>query len=301
MQQYVGVAGLGLMGSGIASRLDQAGMLRAVYNRTKKNLDASKNVIWAKSPQDLADSCEIVLTCVTDYKAVRGVLFGDRTKPGIASSKRAGLVVIDASTISPRESEECAQELREHGIDMLSSPVMGGPAAAKEGKLVPMISGSMAAYEKAKPVIAAIGSRHFYIGAKNGDANVLKLALNLNIALIAVAVSEGINLVKASGLDPAHFINVLNSTYFKTGLSEGKGPKMVAWDFSPSFHLKNMLKDISLAVGAARDAGVSIPNAALAEQMFRAANNSGYSDLDYTSVCAFLSQINGLGKNDNKD
>jgi 3-hydroxyisobutyrate dehydrogenase len=132
------------------------------------------------------------------------------------------------------------------------------------------------------------------VGDKKGSANAIKLALNLNIALIASAVSEGITLVKRLGVDPLIFIEILNSTYFKTGLSEKKGPKMVKNDYSPTFHLKNMLKDLELAISTAQSNGIALPNTAIAQQLFRAANNSGFSDEDYTSICAFLAKINGF-------
>jgi 3-hydroxyisobutyrate dehydrogenase len=178
---------------------------------------------------------------------------------------------------------------------MLGMPVMGGPAAAEAGELVPMVAGSRQAFEKVKKVIEKLG-KTFYIGEKDGSANAIKLALNLNIALVASAVSEGILLAEGSGINPSIFVEVLNSTYFKTGLSEKKGPKMIKNDFSPSFHLKNMLKDLALATDTARAAGITLPQTALAEQIFRAASDSGFSDQDYTSVCAFLAKMNKMEK-----
>jgi 3-hydroxyisobutyrate dehydrogenase-like beta-hydroxyacid dehydrogenase len=176
---------------------------------------------------------------------------------------------------------------------MLGIPLMGGPAAAEAGDLVPIVSGSRQTFDKVRQVIENLG-RTFYIGEIDGSANAIKLALNLNIALIATAVSEGITLVRRAGIDPSIFIEILNSTYFKTGLSEKKGPKMVKNDFSPSFHLRNMLKDLELATSTAQGTGIALPQTTLAQQMFRAANNMGFSDQDYTSICAFLAKINGV-------
>nr|MDQ3969924.1 NAD(P)-dependent oxidoreductase [Thermoproteota archaeon] len=166
-------------------------------------------------------------------------------------------------------------------------------AAAEAGDLVPIVAGSKQAFEKVRQVIEKLG-RTFYVGERDGSASAIKLALNLNIALVASAVSEGITLVRRAGIDPSIFIEILNSTYFKTGLSEKKGPKMVKNDFSPTFHLKNMLKDLELATSTAQETGVTLPQTALAQQTFRAANNMGFSDQDYTSICAFLAKINGL-------
>jgi len=289
----VGVAGLGLMGSGIAARLASTGHEVSVYNRSQAKAEQfSKRAKIAPSPKELASTCDFVITVVTDYSAVQQVLLG---QDGIVKSGNSRLVVADASTISPMQSYDCAKALRRAGIEMLGMPVMGGPAAAESGELVPMVAGSKQAFEKALPVIEKLG-RPFYISDKDGSANAMKLALNLNIALIASAVSEGITLVRGSGIDPSIFIQILNSTYFKTGLSEKKGPKMISGDFTPSFHLKNMLKDLELATNTAQAEGITIPQTALAQQIYRAANNSGFSDKDYTAICAFLSKINGMEK-----
>jgi 3-hydroxyisobutyrate dehydrogenase len=289
----VGTAGLGLMGSGITTRLIDTGHSVSVYNRTRSKAEQFSNrATVALSPRELADGCDLVITVVTDFDAVKDLLF---ERNGVIESSNHNLVVADASTISPSQSEHCAQRLRDAGIEMLGMPVMGGPAAAKAGDLVPIVAGSRETFDKVRHVIEKLG-RTFYVGEKNGSANAIKLALNLNIALVASAVSEGITLVRRQGIDPLVFIEILNSTYFKTGLSEKKGPKMVKNDFSPTFHLKNMLKDLELAITTAQDTGVTLPNTALAQQLFRAANNTGFSDQDYTSICAFLAKINGLEK-----
>lgn len=289
----VGVAGLGLMGSGIATRLVNTGHTVSVYNRSsEKTKHFSKSATIMSSPKELGDNCDFVVTVVTDFEAVKEVLLG---KDGIIKSGNRHLIVADVSTISPSQSEHCAQALRKAGIEMLGMPVMGGPAAAETGDLVPMVAGHRQAFEKTKQVIEKLG-RTFYVGERDGSANAIKLALNLNIALVAIAVSEGITLVRGFGTDPAIFVQILNSTYFKTGLSEKKGPKMIKNDFTPSFHLKNMLKDLELAMATAQPAGITLPQTALAQQIFRAANNSGFSDQDYTSICAFLAKINGMEK-----
>ena len=287
----VGIAGLGLMGGAIATRLINMGLTVSVYNRTRSKAEQFSNKAdVALSPRELADNCDFVITVVTDFDAVKDVLLGSN---GVTRSSNRDLVVADASTISPPQSEYCAQLLHNVGIEMLGMPVMGGPAAAEAGDLVPMVAGSRQAFDKVRGVIEKLG-RTFYVGEKFGSANAIKLALNLNIALIATAISEGITLVRRAGIDPSIFIEVLNSTYFKTGLSEKKGPKMVNNDFSPTFHLKNMLKDLELAISTSQGMGITLPNTAIAQQLFRAANNIGFSDQDYTSIYAFLAKINGL-------
>ncbi len=290
----IGVAGLGLMGSGMATRLIRTGNRICVYNRDRSKAERfSGNADLASTPAELADRCDFVIVAVTDIHAVKDVLLGDS---GVVKSENRDLIVADTSTISPSQSSQCASSLRSRGIEMLGMPVMGGPALAESGELVPMVAGDRESFDKVRAVIELIGKPVFYIGATDGAANVIKLALNLNIALVGSAVSEGITLVKSSGIDPSLFLQVLNSTYFKTGLSEKKGPKMIDGDFQPTFHLKNMLKDLELAATTAQERKISLPQTILAQQIFRAANNSGFSEMDYTAISAFLAKINGMDK-----
>jgi 3-hydroxyisobutyrate dehydrogenase len=292
----VGVIGLGLMGSQIASRLINTGHVVSVYNRdtTKTKPFERIDAKIATSPKELAQICDFIIICVTDFEAILQVSFGTE---GIITSNRKCLIVGNLSTISPKESKYCADLFRKNQIEMLEMPMMGGPAAAEKGELVSIIAGKKEVFEEVKPIIEKMARSVYYMGSVDGNANAVKLALNLNIALIASAISEGITLVKASGIDPQIFIEILNSTYFKTGLSETKGPKMVKNNFEPSFHLKNMLKDLELVTTAAQSIGIFLPAATIVQQIYRAANNSGFSQQDYTAVSAFLERINGM---DNK-
>jgi 3-hydroxyisobutyrate dehydrogenase len=260
----VGVIGLGMMGSHMAIRLLNTGHKINVYNRdiVKAKPFAKTSASVLKTPRDIALNCDFILICITNFDAVKEVCFG---KNGIVTADRKQLIIADSSTISPEQSKYCAEGLRQKEIDYI-------------GKL-------------AKSV--------FYIGEDAGSANVVKLALNLNIALIAGALSEGITLVKAASINPEIFIKIINSTYFKTGLSENKGPRMIKDDFQPSFHLKNMLKDLELSISTSQSVGVSLPLTSLTQQIYRAANNMGYSDLDYSAISAFMATINGMNtKND---
>jgi 3-hydroxyisobutyrate dehydrogenase len=259
---------------------------------TKTKPFAKLSTKIANTPKELAENCEFVIICVTNFEAVKEVCFGAR---GIGTATNCkNLIVADSSTISPQESKYNAQVFRKMEIEMLGMPLMGGPDAAKRGELVSIITGNRQAFEKTEQIIQKIARSVFYIGNVDGSANAIKLALNLNIALIAGAISEGITLVRESGINPEIFIKILNSTYFKTGLSETKGPKMVKNSFAPTFHLKNMLKDLELVTNTAQYIGLSLPITTITQQLYRAANNIGFSEDDYTSILAFLERINGI-------
>lgn len=288
----IGLIGTGVMGGAIARRLLKSGQKLTVYNRTRAKAEPLKalGAEIADTPMEVAKNSDLIITVVKDAKALEQVTFAEH---GIIHGKRDGLVLADVSTIDPASSRAIARRLGTEGITMLDTPVMGGPQFAEDGILVVMVGGRKEAYEKYKDVFDTIGSRTFYLG-ENGNAHAMKLTLNLQIAMIALALSEGITLAKSAGLDPKQFLEILNSTYFKTGMSERKGPKMVKDNFETTFALQMMMKDLHAINEAAGEFGVALPMASLAEQIYRAADNSGFGGLDYTGILAFLEKINGL-------
>jgi 3-hydroxyisobutyrate dehydrogenase-like beta-hydroxyacid dehydrogenase len=289
----VGLVGTGLMGSEIANRLLEVGHELYVHNRTKnKTSKIIKNGgKWIGSPKELGNRCSFALVCVTDGTAFKQVCLGN---DGLIHSVNKELVIGNLSTISPEESIECATILRKNGIRSFQMPVMGGPDVARKGDLVAILSGDKNSIDKNMEVIENIARSIFYIGKIDGAANYVKLALNMNIALIGIALSESILYVRKAGIDPRIFIEIFNSTHFKTSLSERKGPKMIKNDFEPRFHLKNMLKDLQLLLASMKPLNVSLPFSVLAEQMYQAAGNRGYLELDYTAILAFLQDFNGM-------
>jgi 3-hydroxyisobutyrate dehydrogenase len=292
MSARVGLIGTGLMGKAIATRLLKSGYKVTVYNRTKEKVESLKalGAVIADTPMQVAKNSDLVMTVVKDAAAVEQVAFGEK---GIVHGKHDGLALADVSTINPVSSRAIAKRLKENGITMLDTPVMGGPRLAEQGTLVLMIGGSKETYEKYKKVFDTVGNKSFYLG-ENGSAHAMKLALNLQIAMNALALSEGITLSKGAGLNPELFLQILNSTYFKTGMSENKGPKMIKDDFEATFALQMMMKDLSTINEAARAFNVTLPMVSLAEQLYRAAANSNFGDLDYTGILAFLQKINGI-------
>jgi 3-hydroxyisobutyrate dehydrogenase len=140
------------------------------------------------------------------------------------------------------------------------------------------------------------------LGSDHRTASAAKLAININIALIALALAEGLVFARGTGVDAGTFVRILNSTYFKTGISENKGPKIVNDDYTASFHLMNMVKDLDLALRTAYTIGLTLPTAASAEAVYRASEAFGLSMKDYTSVASYILKLNGFNtfQNDGK-
>jgi len=289
----IGIIGTGLMGSAIAERLIERGFTVFVHNRTKQRSDSlvRKGGIRIGNPLELGKKCNYVIISVTDGNAVKEILFGNN---GLIYSNNNQLSIIDTSTVLPEDSIYCANLMKRKGYAMIQAPIMGGPDATRKGDVISIVSGDKKIMEKCRRILTNFSKKIFYAGHHDGAANYLKLGLNLNIALIAISLSESIIFIKKSKTDPAVFLDILNSTYFKTGLSEVKGPKMIRNNFEPKFFLKNMLKDVQLLNECAKRNNASLSFSSLAEQYFRMAANRGYSELDYTAILKLFGEFNNL-------
>jgi 3-hydroxyisobutyrate dehydrogenase len=274
-------------------RLLNEGFIVNVYNRTiskSKPLEKKGAKIF-NTPKEIANNSDLIIICVTNFEAVNSICF---QKNGIQETENTNVIVSDFSTLSPKDSIYCYRKFREMNLSMLSIPVMGGPSAALEGHLIPIVCGDEVLFEKIKNILEKIGNPVFYIGNREGSATAVKLALNLNIGLLAMALSEGLLLSGKYDIDPSLYLKIFNSTNFKTAMSENKGPKMINDDFNPSFHLKNMKKDLGLVIEAAQDKDLSLPVTNLTFQLYNYAAKSVFSHLDYTSIYKFLKKLNSL-------
>jgi 3-hydroxyisobutyrate dehydrogenase len=292
----IGIVGTGLMGSQIALRLAHKGHKVTVFNRDKpkaeklRSANSSITLDVANQPSDIGSNCDIALICVKDYEAVSNVSF---EKGGLMESPKADLVVIQCSTIAPDESRKIADLYSSKGIRMISVPILGGISAAESGELVLIAAGNRTDYDQSESILKDISKQVFYIGSDHSTASILKLAVNINISLIALALAEGLVFVKGNNIDPNIFVEIFNSTYFKTGISENKGPKIASDDYTTSFHLMNMVKDLNLALRTAHSAGLILPASTSAHTVYRASEVFGLSNMDYTSVASFLLKLNG--------
>ena len=286
----VGIIGTGMLGEAVGLHLLNSNYTVTVFNRTKdkteKLVDAGATL--AESSKEVAENSDLVITVVRDADAVSQVAFGEN---GIISGKHDGLVIADMSTINPNSAKEISQKFESSGVEFLEIPVMGGPNVAIDGKLVMMISGKKEIFEKCKEVFATIAEQTYFLG-DTGTAHSIKLAMNLQIAMLALSLSEGITLTRKAGFDPEVFLKILNSTYFKTGMSEKKAYKMIQDSYSPTFTLENLKKDLDTINDAAKSFGANLPMAERADEVYQNAIEAGFSDIDYTGILAYLKKIN---------
>ena len=288
----IGIIGMGMLGNAVALHLLDSGFEVTVYNRTKeKTMQArEKGAKVVTSPKEIAENSELIITIVKDAAAVKEISF---EKDGIIEGKHEKLIVADMSTIDPTESKNISRKFQEHNIHKLDIPVMGGPNVAITGNLVMMVSGNKESFDRCKNVFEKIANKVFFLG-ESGVAHSVKLAMNLQITMLALALSEGIILMKKANVDPKIFLEILNSTYFKTGMSEKKAFKMIENKFDATFTLSNLKKDISTITSAAKSLGIELPMIKKAEQVYENAVKEGFGEIDYTGIIEYIKKINNL-------
>jgi len=290
----IGLIGTGMLGNAVGLHLLESGYKLAVFNRTKSKTEElsehGANIL--ESPKEVAKKSDLIFTIVKDTNAVKEVSFA---KNGIVEGKHDNLIIADMSTINPNASREIAKQYNQHGITMLDIPVMGGPTVAINGKLVLMASGDKTAFEKHKKIFETIANKTFFLG-ENGTAHAVKLSMNLQISMLALALSEGITLARGAGIEPEVFLSILNSTYFKTGMSENKAYKMINDEFSPTFTLSNLKKDLDTINEAAKEFGLYLPMTTKANEIYKKAVDEGFGELDYTGILAYLKKAAKLAE-----
>ncbi|MDH3793907.1 MAG: NAD(P)-dependent oxidoreductase [Nitrosopumilus sp.] len=292
--EKIGIIGLGMLGNAVALHLIDSGFEVTVYNRTKeKALQLKeKGAKILASPKEIAENSELVIIIVKDANAVKQISF---EKNGIVEGNHEKLIVADMSTIDPLESKKISKKFLESKINKLDIPVMGGPNVAITGELVMMASGNKESFDYCKNILDTIASKVFFLG-DNGVAHSVKLAMNLQITMLALALSEGIMFVKKSNVDPKIFLEILNSTYFKTGMSEKKAYKMIEGKYDTTFTLTNLKKDITTIINTAKTLGIKLPMISKAEEMYENAIKEGFGDTDYTGIIEYLKKINKENK-----
>jgi len=288
----VGFVGLGAMGGRIAKRLLAAGYPVRGTNRTKAkgtSLVVDHGLIWCDTPREAAEGADVVISMVTDDTALEGVTAGT---DGILAGLRANSVYIDMSTVSPAKSREVAERVRAAGAEMLDAPVSGSLPSAEDGTLTIMVGGGEATFALVEPILQELGSSVTRIG-DNGQALLMKLAVNISLAEQMLAFSEGVLLAERGGIDVALAVDVLTKSAIGSPMLKTRGSFILELPEQALFDVELMSKDLHLALEAAAALRVPVPNAAVANQLFTAASAMGYADRDMAVVYQVLAEMAG--------
>jgi len=284
----VAFLGMGIMGRPMAVNLVKAGHEVTIWNRTPGNdVEGART---ASSPSDAARGVEVVWMCVSDTKAVENVLFGPG---GVEEALADGMTIADSSTISPSATLRFAERVKARGVAYVDTPVTGSKIAAEGGSLIFMAGGDEAALAHLDPLFKAMGKQVFHMG-ETSKGQATKLAMNLQIALIYEGFAEALTLATKLGVDIARLMPLVQASMVRSGVVDYKAPFVLKRDFSPNFPLRLMLKDIHLALDAAKESRVRLPGLEAVEQVYDLAAEEGHQDLDYAATLTLLEKWAGI-------
>ena len=278
----VAFIGLGAMGSRMAMILLAAGHKLRVYNRDKAKSKpfADKGIEVCDSPAAAVKGAEFVCSIVSDDIATREVMMG---AAGVISAAAAGTIILDSSTNTPAMSREAAKAAAAKGIIYLDAPVSGSLAQAQGKELVILVGGDKAAFDKAQPVLLAMGRMVRRIGDTGAGAT-LKLINNMLTATLTAALGEAAQVAEAANLDRDAAMEVLNEGAAGSRAMKTKLPKMFKRDFSPQFQLELMDKDLRYFLALAQEQDRPAPIASLVRSQYQAARRAQLGKLDSCAV-----------------
>lgn len=273
----IGFIGIGVMGGPMALNLMRAGYELTVYSRTKAKCEAvlAAGARWADSPAACAAGQDAALTMVGYPRDVEQVYFG---ADGILEVVQPGMLLIDLTTTSPELAKRIFAAAKERGADALDAPVSGGDTGAKAGTLAIMVGGEEPAFERAKPILEAMGKNVVYEGPA-GSGQHTKMANQIAIAGAVSGVCEAIAYGRAQGLDLERMLATIGSGAAGSWQMTGNGPKMVSGDFAPGFYIKHFIKDMAIASEEAKKTGLSLEMLDGVLGMYRALEERGLGDL----------------------
>lgn len=290
----LGFLGLGIMGYPMARNLLKAGHEVALWSNTRAKADKlaaemGQNASVCATPAQVAAQAECVFLCVGDTAMSEAVILG---QDGLMSGGKKGLVIVDASTVSPTTSRKVHAALAEAGIDFLGAPCTGSKAGAEGATLTFMIGGEQTVFERTRPYFEAMGKKLYFCGGPGMGLHA-KLSQNLILSNILQAFNEGLVLSTKAGVDPSLMLDILNNSAAKCGLIEYKAPFVLRRDFEPNFSVKWMHKDIGLMLDSGQELSVPLPVTALTRQMFQTAMSMGHAEEDICSTIKVLESITG--------
>jgi 3-hydroxyisobutyrate dehydrogenase len=278
----VAFIGLGAMGARMAMNLHAAGHELRVYNRDRGKTKpfADKGIAVCATPAEAAAGAEFVCSIVSDDVATREVMLGES---GVLSAAAQGLIICDSSTNTAAMAREVAFEAKSRGVFYLDAPVSGSLAQAQGKELVILVGGDKAAFDKAQPVLAAMGRMVRRIGGSGAGAT-LKLINNMISASLTATLGEAALAAEAANLDRDAVLEILAEGAAGCRLTKTKLPKIFKRDFTPQFQLELMDKDLRYFLALAQEVDRPAPIAALVRSQYQAARRAQLGKLDSCAV-----------------
>ncbi len=296
MAERIGFIGLGLMGRPMAHHLLNAGYSLTVFNRSRPAIDelASAGARSADSPREVAEQSDVVITMLPDGSDVESVVMGTN---GLQAGARAGMLLVDMSTISPLTAKHIASILAAEDVRMLDAPVSGGEEGAKQATLSIMVGGSEEDFQRVQPIFSVLGKTLTYCGP-TGSGQVVKACNQVLVALIIEAISEALVLGAKAGVAPANIVKVLSGGLAQTRFMDLRGASMIEHRFEPGGKAAYHLKDLRIVKQLAQEYNVVLPMGTLVEQLFTSLVADGKGDLDHSALLTVIESLSSFSLTD---
>ena len=286
----IAVLGIGMMGFPMARRLCEAGCTVTVWNRSRSKAERLQpfGAAIADTPAEAVAQADLVITLLEHGGVVEDVLFQQGTGAGL----RPGALVVDMSSIQPRQAREHAARLDALGVHHLDAPVSGGTVGAEQGTLAIMAGGNAADFERARPVLELLG-KPVHVGP-HGAGQLAKLANQMIVGITIGAVAEALLLCEKGGANMAQVKQAITGGFADSRILQVHGQRMIERDFTKRAAIAVQLKDMRNALATASEIGFEAPITGLFEQLFSQAAEHGLADLDHSALFVELARRNGM-------
>jgi 3-hydroxyisobutyrate dehydrogenase-like beta-hydroxyacid dehydrogenase len=283
----IGFVGLGQMGGNMAARLLDAGYRVHGTCRTRERATEliERGLRWCATPRQVAAEAEVLFTSLPDDTVLEGVASGS---DGIIGGLAAGDIWVDVSTVSPRLCRDLAARVHAQGAAKLDAPVSGSVPQVQSGTLTIIVGGDRDAYERVEPLLRELGTPH-RVG-EDGQGMVLKLAINISLAVQMLALSEGLLLAERAGMDTGLALEVMTESAIGSPMLKARAPLVLDLPDDAWFDIDFMQKDIELALDTATELKVPLRTAESAREILAVARELGYGQRDLAALFTVLEQ-----------
>ncbi|MEK3785589.1 NAD(P)-dependent oxidoreductase [Paenibacillus sp. FSL K6-1230] len=272
----VGFIGIGVMGKSMAGHIRRAGYELHVYTRTAAKAQEliELGAVWQESPAHLAEICDVIITMIGYPKDVEEVYLGAE---GLVQHAKKGAYLIDMTTSSPLLAARIHEAAAARGLHALDAPVSGGDIGARDARLSIMCGGAEDDFAAVLPILELMGA-NVVLQGKPGAGQHTKMCNQIAIAAGMIGVCEALAYARTAGLDPAQVLKSIESGAAGSWSLSNLGPRMIAGDFEPGFYVKHFIKDMGIALEAAKEMKLETPSLALAESLYRELAALGYEE-----------------------
>lgn len=287
----VGYIGLGLMGKSMAGNILNAGYSLVVHNRSQGAVEElrAEGAEAAKSPAEVAEMVDVIITNLPDSPDVEEVALGPR---GIIEGAHQGMIFVDNSTIKPASARLIAEKFALKGVVCLDAPVSGGDIGAREGTLAIMVGGPLEALEQVRPILEAMGKKITHVG-EAGAGQIAKAANQIMVAAQMVAMGELMIFARKSGADPQKVVEAIQGGAAQCWTLDVKPERLFEGNRTPGFKAFMQAKDLGIVLDTARLYGIPLISAAVHNQIFNSMLEMGMGELDNSAVIGVVEALAG--------